>query len=161
MSTVLREDAKIHPVSVNVASAEHLPARIVKRRTELWNLKSSTLRDVVHTFRGDCLAFALFMKRTTSVPDNPPWSTLSPYGCRNSSQVCALCMRPSRRATLRARQEEHRYNERRAIVCVDNRRNVIVLCPFVTPAACREKKKILRLRQTMKLSVELIARSTT
>ncbi|OAD61132.1 hypothetical protein WN48_01200 [Eufriesea mexicana] len=46
-----------------------------------------------------------------AVEDNPPWSTLSPYGCRNSSQVCALCMRLNRRATLRARQEEHRRLE--------------------------------------------------
>lgn len=60
-----------------------------------------------HTFRGEWPSFALFMKRTTSfqITLSEP-TTLSLYGCGNSSQVYALCMhRPNGRAILRARFE--------------------------------------------------------
>lgn len=78
-------------------------------------------------FETSCIHFAVTAsllhyswKRTTSVPDNPLLSTLSPYGCRNSSQVCALCTDRTEGQLYRPRLGKCKDRESRMIMYIDN-----------------------------------------
>lgn len=78
-------------------------------------------------FETSCIHFAVTAsllhyswKRTTSVPDNPLLSTLSPYGCRNSSQVCALCTDRTEGQLYRPRLGKCKDRESRMIMYIYN-----------------------------------------
>lgn len=78
-------------------------------------------------FETSCIHFAVTAsllhyswKRTTSVPDNPLLSTLSPYGCRNTSQVCALCTDRTEGQLYRPRLGKCKDRESRMIMYIDN-----------------------------------------
>lgn len=60
-----------------------------------WNygILNDYLRYFLHTFRGECLSFALFMKRTTFVPDNPSQADdlIALWLRQFQSGVCIVC----------------------------------------------------------------------
>lgn len=74
-----------------------------------------------HTFRGECLSFALFMKRTTFVPDNPTQADdlIALWSWQFQSGVC-IVYAPNGRAILRARFEGiQRDGGNRVIMYID------------------------------------------